>query len=161
MSQTTHDPSKTLKDYILIIKDLISTAASIARTEEIKTAAVSERRHELLDDCIQEEQALLLKLRGLEQHRIKLQKELGWDGFTLSQILEQASPEQAESLSPVFQELDQQLRRLQTSREAAEQILKVRLHELEIFSGGGAAYDNGGNLSQNSAPQSRIRNTYG
>jgi len=159
MSQTTRDP---FKDYITIIKDLTAVAGSITRVEEAKTAAVSGRKHEILDSCIQEEQALLLKLRGLEQHRIKLQQELGWDSLTIHQILDTASPEQAETLDPLFQTLDRQLQRLQKAREASERILKVRLHELEIFSQAGASYDNGGNVSTGSAPQGtgRIRSTY-
>lgn len=159
MSQTTHDP---LREYMSIIQDLTAVAGNIARTEDVKASAVSNNRHQLLDDCIQEEQALLLKLRGLEQHRIKLQKELGWDSLTLRQILDTASPEQADALDPVFQKLDQQLRRLQTSREASERILKVRLHELEVFSQMGASYDNGGNVSPKGTPpgQNRIRSTY-
>ncbi len=159
MSQTTHDP---FQEYRTVIQSLSALAVSITRTEEAKTAAVSNNRHELLDECIQEEQAFLLKLRGLEQHRIRLQAELGWDSLTLTQILDTASPEQTEALQPVFQELDRQLRRLQTAREAAEQILKVRLHELKVFSQTGTAYDNGGNISQNGGVQGtgRIRSTY-
>lgn len=159
MSQTTHDP---LREYMTVIGDLTAAAAGIARTEEAKAAAVSGNRHEILDGCIQEEQALLLKLRGLEQHRSKLQKELGWDSLTFHQILDTASSEQADALEPIFQKLDQQLRRLQTAREAAERILKVRLHELEVFSQMRAAYDNGGNASPGTAAPGpgRIRNTY-
>lgn len=159
MSQTTHDP---LKDYILIIQDLTSVSEQIARVEKTKAAAVSTQHHNVLDDCIQEEQALLLKLRGLEQHRIKLQKTLGWPSLTLRQILETASPDQTEALAPVFEELDQQLRRLQNARESAERILKVRLHEMEIFSQQGVPYDNSGHTSQTGVPQgnSRIRSTY-
>ena len=144
MSQTIQE---LFKDYIFVIRDLTAVAGSIARVEEAKTAAVSGKKHEILDSCIQEEQALLLKLRGLEQHRIKLQKELGWDSLTIHQILDTAPSEQAEVLDPVFQTLDQQLRRLQKAREASERILKVRLHELEVFSQMGAAYDNGGNVN--------------
>ena len=47
-----------------VIGNLTAAAAGIARTEEAKAAAVSGNRHEILDGCIQEEQALLLKLRG-------------------------------------------------------------------------------------------------
>lgn len=146
----------------MIIQDLTAVANSITHAEDAKTAAVSNRQHGMLDSCIQEEQALLLKLRGLEQHRIKLQKELGWDTLTLHQILDVASPLQVQALDPVFQKLDQQLRRLQTAREASEQILNVRLHELKVFSEMGASYDNGGNATPGNIPQGNgmIRNTY-
>lgn len=159
MSQTTHDP---LKNYISILRELTALAGDITRVEEIKTAAAADKRHELLDGCIQEEQAFLLKLRGLEQHRISLQKDLGWENLTLRQILDIASQEQRELLVPVFDQLDHHLRRLQQAREASEKILKVRLHELEVFAQMGASYDNSGNLSPAGTPQSkgRIRSTY-
>ncbi len=159
MSQTIHDP---LKNYITVIQDLTAVAGDITHVEEIKTAAAADKRHELLDGCIQEEQALLLKLRGLEQHRISLQKDLGWDTLTLQQILDRSSEEERELLSPVFARLDHYLRRLQQAREAAEKILKVRLHELEVFSQMGASYDNSGNVNPPGKPQGggRIRSTY-
>ena len=122
MSQTIHDP---LKNYITVIQDLTAVAGDITHVEEIKTAAAADKRHELLDGCIQEEQALLLKLRGLEQHRISLQKDLGWDTLTLQQILDRSSEEERELLSPVFARLDHYLRRLQQAREAAEKILST------------------------------------
>lgn len=159
MSQTQHDP---LREYITNIRELAVTAGDIARVEEMKAYAVSGNQHEMLDECIQEEQALLLKLRGLEQRRVRLQKELEWDGLTLQQILDRALPEQTEMLNPAFQKLEQQLGYLQSARESAERILKVRLHELEIFSQMGIPYGNDGNRKLNSAPQgqNRIHNTY-
>lgn len=159
MSQTAHDP---LKKYLEIIGNLTAVTGDITRVEEIKTAAASSRHHELLDGCIQEEQALLLKLRGLEQHRISLQKDLGWDALTLRQILDRSSEEERELLAPVFDRLDYHLRRLQQAREASEKILKVRLHELEVFTQMGASYDNSGNVNPSGNPQSkgRIRSTY-
>lgn len=143
-----------------IIQDLTAVAGNIARVENIKTAAATEKRHELLDNCIQEEQAYLLKLRGLEQHRIKLQKVLGWNSLTLLQILAVASPEQKKSLTPLFERLEQQLEYLQHVREAAEQIIRVRLHELEVFAQRNASYDSRGNINHTGASQARIRNKY-
>ena len=136
MNQTTQ---ATLQDYIQIIRNLTAAARQITRTEEIKTAAASEKRHELLDGCIQEEQALLLKLRGLEQH----------------------SPEQCALLAPVFQELDQQMQKLQNAREGAERVLNVRLREIKHYAQQGTSYNNGGGVNPPKSPsQGRIRSTY-
>lgn len=159
MNQTSKE---ALQNYIRIIRDLTSTARQIARTEEAKTAAAAERRHALLDGCIQEEQALLLKLRGLEQHRTQLQKELGWESLTFRQILASAEPEQCTVLEPVFEELDQQMRRLQTARESSERILNVRLREIAHYTQMGSSYNNEGNAAPaSSAPNGgRIRSTY-
>lgn len=157
MNQTTHDP---FEEYTAVIQSLTTVAKDIARVEQIKTAAATEKKHELLDDCIQEEQAHLLKLRGLEQRRMKLQDALGWNSLTLHQILDAALPEQQKALAPLFGKLERQLEQLQQAREASEQIIKVRLHELEIFTRQGASYDNAGNVSHTGASQARIRSKY-
>lgn len=157
MDQTAQE---ALNEYMIVIRDLTRTAGAIARVEETKTEAAAGKRHELLDGCIQEEQALLLKLRGLEQHRMKLQQALGWDSLTLQQILEKASGEQAETLTPLFQQLEQQLNRLLYAHQNAEQIIKVRLHELEVFTSQGASYNNDGKVNPSGNPPGRIRSKY-
>lgn len=158
MSQSTQDP---FNKYISVIRDLTSVASEISRVEEIKATAASDRQHHLLDGCIQEEQALLLKLRGLEQHRMQQQKALGWDTFTLKQILKAASPEQRITLSPLFEALEQQLNRLTQARDASERILGVRLHEMEILAmrQQGSSYNSEGNASP-AGGKARIRDTY-
>ena len=159
MEQNTQE---LIEDFVNIIRDLADLSEDIAQIEELKATAASNRQHELLDDYIQEEQAQILKLRGLEQHRIRLAKELGWDSLTFHQILEQASSEQADQLEPFFDDLSQQVERLQQARQAAEQIIKVRLHELQIAiaSQEGTSYDNAGTINLDSPYRSKMRNTY-
>ena len=159
MSQKTQDP---LNQYRAVIRDLANVAASISRVEETKAAAASERRHELLDGCIQEEQALLLKLRGLEQHRMNYQNDLGWEDLTLNQILDQASPDQKEFLTPLFENLERQLKRLRHARDASEQIIGVRLHELDIIAARqqGSSYNNEGTVRPAATSHARIQNKY-
>lgn len=151
-----------LEDFVNIITELADLSESIAYVEESKAEAASQKRHELLDDYIQEEQAMILKLRGLEQHRIHLMKELGWESLTFRQILDQLPFEQALQLSPFFDDLDQQVNRLQQARNAAEQIIKVRIHELQvaIAKQEGSSYDNIGNINLDSPYRSRMHNTY-
>ena len=108
MNQTIQEP---LEDFAAVIRDLSVTSTRIAQIEESKATAASNRRHELLDGYIQEEQAQILKLRGLEQRRLKMAEALGWKSLTFRQILEKATPEQDQLLRPLFLELEQQLKR--------------------------------------------------
>ena len=150
------------EDFIAVIDELAELCENIAYIEEAKAEAASLKQHEFLDDYIQEEQAQILKLRGLEQHRLRLAQELGWNSLTFSQILEIAEPAQVEQLSPCFYDLELQLKRLQQSRKAAEQIINVRIHELQvaIAKQEGSGYDNAGNINLNYPYRSKIRNTY-
>lgn len=116
--------------FLSIISDLTETAHSIARAEEEKAVALSLKRHELLDGFMRKEQAYILKLRGLDQHRVRLTKSLGWEALTFSQILEKVEPAKKKYLKILFHDLEQELRAIQQSREVAERIMNVRVYEL-------------------------------
>lgn len=159
LSQTVHEP---LEDFAAVIRDLTATAGHIAKIEDAKAEAASAGRHTLLDGFIQEEQAYILKLRGLEQHRLKLAESLGWKSLTFRQILERTTPEETELLSPLFSELELQLKKLGQAREAAERLIKVRLHELQIAIARqqGTSYDNSGNINSESMPHIKLQDKY-
>ena len=48
-----------------------------------------------MDGILKREQVYMLKLRGLEQKRLRLAEAMGWKGLTFRQILSQSTPEQA------------------------------------------------------------------
>ena len=125
------DTQELFHNFTAVIRELAVLAGDIATVEERKAEAAVQKRHQLFDGFIQKEQAQILKLRGLEQRRIRMAKELGWESLTFRQILEKAEPEQKESLSPLFAELEQNLKRLGQSRQSAERIIKVRIREIE------------------------------
>ena len=79
----------------------------------------------------EQEQALVLKLRGLEQTRVKQADALGWKGLTFRQILNRTSEQQKELLSPLFHNLSLQTKQLTGSKESADRILSLRLKEFE------------------------------
>ncbi len=148
--------------FVSVIEDLISVAGDIAQVEEDKAEAASLKRHELLNGYIQKEQAQILKLRGLEQRRMNLLKELGWESLTFRQILEKASPDRVSRLQPLFFDLENQLGRLTKARQASEHIIGVRLHELQtlIALQEGGSYDNSGSVNPNTPLHSKFRGTY-
>lgn len=153
---------ETLEKFAAVIRELTDTAGHIAGIEENKAAAASEKRHELLDTFIQDEQAQILKLRGLEQRRLRLADSLGWKSLTFRQILEKAEPGQQTLLQPLFLELEHQLKRLENARGNAEQIISTRLHEMQIILARqqGSSYDNTGNINLNSPVHTKLQNKY-
>ena len=150
-------------NFTAVIRDLTETAGHIAQVEEDKAEAASLKHHERMDGYIKKEQADILKLRGLEQHRIRLAKSLGWESLTFRQILEKADPDTEQILTPLFRDLEQQLKRLKQSRDAAEQIINVRIHELEtaIARQQGGSYDNSSNVNPATLPRQKMRDIYG
>ena len=159
MDQTTQT---TLDEFIAVVQDTAELAVSIAKIETSKAEAASEKKRHYLDSYIQTEQAMLLKLRGLEQKRTHLAEALGWKGLTFRQILANASPEDREKLLPSFNQLEESLKGLETSRKASEQILNVRLHELQVAIARreGGSYDDAGNVNLNSPYRSKMKDRY-
>lgn len=159
MNQTLQE---SFEEFTAVIRDLAAVVSDIGRVEEAKARAASEKRHQLLDGYIQQEQAQILKLRGLEQHRIRLAETLGWNSLTFRQILENASPEQAEVLKPIFLRLEEELSQMQQARKSSEQIIQVRLHEIQtaIAKQEGSSYDNTGNVNLNAPLHNKIKDTY-
>lgn len=150
------------EQYLTIIENLTDTAKMIAQVEEEKAVAVSYRRHELLEHFTRREQALILKLRGQDQHRRKLTKAFGWENLTFSQILEKSDPDQRTDLTPRFRDLEQQLRRLKESKEIAGQVIHVRVYELLIAlrQEEGVPYDDTRNVCLDRFPQAKLIDRY-
>lgn len=149
-------------EFIAVVQSTADLAASISKVETAKAQAASERLHHRLDGYIQTEQALILKLRGLEQKRMHLAEALGWKGLTFRQILEKVSPEEQEKLQPSFNHLEETLKSLESSRKASEQIINVRLHEIQVAIARreGGSYDDAGNVNLNSPYHSKMKDRY-
>lgn len=159
MNHSTQEP---LDEFTAVIRELTNTANRIAQVENAKAQAASQKRHELIDGFIQDEQAYILKLRGLEQRRLRLAESLGWKSLTFRQILEKAAPSQKEQLKPIFSELENQLKQLEQARKAAEKIINTRLHELQVSISmrQGGSYDNTGSVNVNSPIHTKMRDQY-
>lgn len=159
MDQNTQD---LFENFMAVIDETVQLVYDITQVETAKTEAASLRQHHLINGYVQQEQAQILKLRGLEQRRTRLVRDLGWDGLTFRQILDQASLRQRNQMQPLFEELEWQVRQLQDSMDAAGSIIRVRLHELDVALAQqtGSSYDSSGNAGVSAPLHSAMRDTY-
>lgn len=150
------------EDFIKIMQNLADTAEHIGDVENTKAVLVARRQHERLDRCLRTEQAYILKLRGLDQHRIRLTQDLGWAGLTFEEILEKNEGQEQEILRPLFDRLKRELERLQESREVSARIMNVRVYELitVIERKEGVRYDNGRKINPGEFPHTKLCDTY-
>lgn len=121
----------SLEYFTEVLMQLTDVVKSLTEIEEQKAEAAAGRRHDLINNFLNPEQAQILKLRGLEQKRIQLAGCLGWKGLTFRQILEQADSSQRALLTPCFIQLNRQIKRLTQAREASDKIIRLRLRELK------------------------------
>lgn len=122
-----------LEEFAGSIRDLTGVIRNITRIEREKAEAASLGRHDQIDGFLKREQVYLLKLRGLEKKRLQLVNDLGFQNLTFQQILNRAEDSQKKLLSPLFADLEQELRSLKDAESAAEKIIRVRLREFEYI----------------------------
>lgn len=130
MEYTDNHPAD-LKAFGETLEQLSDLMNSLTELENAKAEAASAGQHGRINGFLQQEQALVLRLRGLEQRHTKLMKALGWEGRTFRQILQQVDPGERALLSPLFDRLSSQLKLLTDSRDSADRILKLRIREFE------------------------------
>lgn len=138
MDHNNDGQSALLAPFIHTLEQLFETTTKLTEAETAKAEAASAREHGKMDAFLKEEQALLLKLRGLEQQRNRQAEALGWKGLTFRQILTECDLETSSALSPTFAKLEQQLKDLTDARDAAGRIISVRLREFEHILGTGS-----------------------
>lgn len=120
-----------LEEFTQVLRQITGVVDTLTQIEQQKAQAAATSQHALLDGYLNPEQAEILKLRGLEQKRIRLGGVLGWEGLTFHEIMEQAGPDQRELLSPLFRELDTGIHRLNNAMTSAGRVIGIRLGELE------------------------------
>lgn len=84
-----------------------------------------------LENCMKKEQALVLRLRGLEQKREKVQKQMGYEHLTFRQIIEKQPAESRESLEKLFLQMQDHLKHYQEIAKSANQALEINLHRID------------------------------
>lgn len=141
-----------LDEFAGVLSQLTEVVHALAELEEQKADAAANSQHHLINEFLNPEQALVLKLRGLEQKRIKLAGTLGWQGLTFRQILEQADDGQSLVLNPLFMDLNTQVKRLTKARDASEKVIRLRLRELETAVAGEGGQNYGGDSRIDKTP---------
>ncbi|MCI8275348.1 MAG: flagellar protein FlgN [Lachnospiraceae bacterium] len=121
--------------FIHTLEELSKIIEKLTEAEKAKAETASAGEHGKMDSFLKEEQALLLKLRGLEQLRGRQASDLGWTDLTFRQILAAATERERSVLSPLFSKMEQLLKELADAEESSSRIVSVRLREFEHILG--------------------------
>lgn len=132
---TQQSSTTNLEQFVQVLKQLIEAVNVLAAQQEQLAQAAALSQHHLINGFLNQEQAQLLKLRGLEQKRIRLAALMGWEKLTFQQILDQAEADQVSVLSPVFTDLNRQIKRLLDARNSADTAIRLRMRELDTAIG--------------------------
>ncbi|MCI8505811.1 MAG: flagellar protein FlgN [Lachnospiraceae bacterium] len=135
MDYSKENRTETLEAFVHILEELSEIISRLTKAEIAKAEAASSGEHKKMDSFLKEEQALLLRLRGLDQQRSRTAADLGWKDLTFRQILNTVQGEELAVLSPLFSQMEQKLKKLADAEESSNRIVSVRLREFEHILG--------------------------
>lgn len=101
--------------------------------EEKKVECISQNDIDGLDSSMNEEQALLLKLRGLDQRREKLLTDMGLQDQTFRQLIHHTEGEEQEALQSRFETLSDKTDRLKTAIDYTKKLIELHQHGVETL----------------------------
>lgn len=108
-------------EYFSMLDTLTQQLEELEQLQHKKIQAVREHDLDVLNDCMKQEQAVSLALRGLEQKRETLSRQLGLEKFTLSKVPEGMPPEER----TLAQQRVEQLLRLWDRTHSAQQAART------------------------------------
>ena len=100
--------------------------------EETKTSAIVSGDIEKLDEILNTEQMLHMKVQSIERKRIETMRNMNLDGKTLIYVIELAEGEEKEKLSEIFEELNFYIDSIKQINEYNTKLVKSRLDIISV-----------------------------
>ena len=128
----TIENNKKWKELLPVISELSLLVSALCDFEDSLSVAASKDAQEEINALVTEAQPTLLRFKGLEKKREKLQKELGLAPTSLSALLKEIPEEEREEWAEKIEALEKNLNRFINSKENADRILQVRLSDISL-----------------------------
>ena len=116
-----------VQTYLSFLSDLQKCLDSLAALENRKIKAVQSCDFDALDQCIKEEQAAALDLRGREQKRAELLKQLGLPDVPLRELPNHCPAESRAQVSAVTEDVLRSYQVLSSAQTAARTLMESNL----------------------------------
>lgn len=117
---------------IPVLEQLCTVLEQLCRVEADKLTVVSADHPDQLESLLNDENMLLLQLRGLDKKRSDLLRKSGLDGLTFRQILMQEDSEEVVALlSPILERLSSQAEKLKKIKGGTDRLIRIRMKQLE------------------------------
>ena len=117
---------------IPVLEQLCTVLEQLCQVEADKLTVISADRPDQLESLLNDENMLLLQLRGLDKKRSDLLRRSGLEGLTFRQILMQEDSEEAVALlSPLLERLSIQAEKLKKVKGGTDRLIRIRMKQLE------------------------------
>ena len=119
------------RSYLELLQSILSNLSQLTKLVHRKIEVARMDDLEALDEILNEEQALALAFRGLEQKRLNLLRELDLSEVPLAQLSAHFPPEMEEAVRQTAAELMEQYRTYHDGAQTARGILEHNLREVD------------------------------
>ncbi len=120
-----------IQSYLVFLSELCQVLDSLTRLEQRKITAVRAGNLADLEQCMKQEQAAALDLRGREQKRTRLLAQLGLEQVPLRDLPKHCPPEYRQQASDITQQLIRSYQVLSSARTAARTLMESNLHRIQ------------------------------
>ena len=122
---------RTYADYLHFLSGLCQLFAQLTAIEEKKAEAVRQRDLDALNECMKQEQAVSLSLRGHEQRRREILQDLGLQNIPMREVPRHCPPEQRQAVSDAVEQVLRAHQVLSSAQASARMLLENQLHLTE------------------------------
>ena len=119
------------RSYLELLQSILSNLSQLTKLVHRKIEVAQMDDLDALDEILNEEQALALAFRGLEQKRLNLLRELDLSEVPLAQLSAHFPPEMEEAVRQTATELMEQYRTYHDGAQTARGILEHNLREVD------------------------------
>ena len=120
-----------VQKYFSFLTDLQKCLDSLSALEQRKIAAIQAGDFGALDQCIKEEQAAALDLRGREQKRVDLLAQLGLPNVPLRELPEHCPAEYRRQANEITQDVLRSYEVLASAQNAARTLMESDLRHIQ------------------------------
>ena len=114
-----------------LLKESTQLYSRLLELEHEKYDAVIKADIETLDDIVSKEQAYYMKMRGDEQKREKLLKEMGFSGKTMREIIDTSQGEEKIRLNDAYNEFNELLKEVKKINGMCKTLMEVRIRRVD------------------------------
>lgn len=119
------------RGYLALLQELGKTLERLTAIEQDKTKAALNDELDVMNECMKQEQAMSLALRGFEQRQQAALKALGLTDVPLSSLAAHAPEDLAMETRKVVEALQTQYALFHGAFEVAQNTLECNLHQVE------------------------------
>ena len=153
-----------LNELYVALDDMTVFFDELAMTTNNKLDAVSENDIEKLEQCMKDEQAATMKLRSMDYKREQLLKKLGFESYTLKDIIKEVSDENDKNkLSNYYDKIQNKIDKIQDANKCAGEYIDIHLHYIDemvdLYSGKKAeaiSYDKKGEKDEDDGKKNKF-----